>query len=295
MKKLPLYVISILMFIQQNTYSASIKNFSAFYDKDFNFTKELKVNSPADKIIIVFNPGQRWSDVKTRACDKYSQPKNFISMAGDKIKGKEIMVYNFCTGELAGDSSKFFWSNNWKPPYKGKTKISKRVDANLQLIEKFVKLGVPRKQIIITGHSCGGLVVLLLAAQHLDKFGGAIAMNHACYGRLSESKENYDEVYKDLPSVAWQRDKEISIISASKSMPILVFTHPLDKWDGLLSAWVEKIPGVKRIIISKNYTVKGRDCKKGGHKEFKYHKIAIATCFQEYNSTIKEYIESRIK
>ena len=26
-----------------------------------------------------------------------------------------------------------------------------------------------------------------------------------------------------------------------------------------------------------------------------YHKIATAACFQEYNSTIKEYIASRIK
>ena len=113
--------------------------------------------------------------------------------------------------------------------------------------------------------------------------------------KISAKRKNYDKVYQNLPSVAWQRDKEISIISQSKNMPILVFTHPLDKWDGLYSDWVEKIPGVKRIIISDNYTIKDRDCKKGGHKVYKYHKIATAACFQEYNSTIKEYIASRIK
>ena len=137
-------------------------------------------------------------------------------------------------------------------PYKGKTKLEKRVDANLKLIEQFVKLGVPRKQIIMTGHSCGGMVALLLASQHLDKFGGGIAMNHACYGQLSAKKKNYDKVYQNYPSVAWQRDKEIFTISQSKNMPILVFTHPLDKWDGLYSDWVEKIPGVQRIIISQD-------------------------------------------
>ena len=158
-----------------------------------------------------------------------------------------------------------------------------------------MELGVPHKQIIITGHSCGGLVTLLLTSQYLEKFGGGIAMNHACYGRLSEKKKNYDKVYQDLPSVAWQRDKEISIISQGKNMPILIFTHPLDKWNGLYSDWVEKIPGVKRIIISENYTIKGRDCKKGGHVAYKYHRIATAACFQEYNSTIKKYIVSRIK
>ena len=74
-------------------------------------------------------------------------------MAGEEIDGKEIMVYNICTGKLAGDSSKIFWSNKWNPPYKGKTKLEKRGDANLKLIEQFVKLGVSRKQIIITCHS----------------------------------------------------------------------------------------------------------------------------------------------
>ena len=152
MKKLSSYVLFLLMFVfQQNDYSGSIKNFSAFYDKNFNFNKELKVDDPTNKIIIVFNHGQKYADVKGRKCDKFSTPVNLISMAGDKIDGKEIMVYNFCTGRLAGDSSKNFWSNKWKPPYKGNTKLEKRVDANLKLIEQFVELGVPRKQIIITG------------------------------------------------------------------------------------------------------------------------------------------------
>ena len=296
MKKLSLYVFLVLILVlQQNAYSGKIKNFSAFYDKDFNFNKELKIADPKNKIIIVFNHGQKYADVKGRNCDKFSTPVNMISMAGDKINEKEILVYNFCTGKLLGDSSRHFWSNKWSPPYKGKTKLSKRVDVNLELVEKFVELGVPRKQIIITGHSCGGLVTLLLASQHLDKFGGAISLNHACYGKLSEKKKNYDKLYQKLPAVAWQRDKEITIIKKSKNMPILIFTHPLDKWDGLYSDWVEEIPGVTRVIISNNYSINGKDCKKGGHKIHKYHRITTAVCFQEFNAMIKEYIASRIK
>ena len=56
MKKISLYALFFLMFVfQQNAYSGSIKNFSAFYDKNFNFSKELKVDDPTNKIIIVFN------------------------------------------------------------------------------------------------------------------------------------------------------------------------------------------------------------------------------------------------
>ena len=93
MRKLSLYVLFVLMFVlHQNAYSGPIKNFSAFYDKDFNFSKELKVDDPTNKIIIVFNPGQQYADVKGRKCDKYSTPVNLISMAGDKINGKPLIV-----------------------------------------------------------------------------------------------------------------------------------------------------------------------------------------------------------
>ena len=86
MKKLSLYMLFVLIFVlNKNAYSGSIKNFSTFYDKDFNFSKELKVDDPVNKIIIVFNSGQKYSDVKGRKCDKYSTPINLISMAGDKI------------------------------------------------------------------------------------------------------------------------------------------------------------------------------------------------------------------
>ena len=62
-----------------------------------------------------------------------------------------------------------------------------------------------------------------------------------------------------------------------------------------ISDWIEEIPGVKRVIISNDYSINGRDCKKGGHKIYKYHRIVEAECFQEYNSIIREYIASRIK
>ena len=55
-----------------------------------------------------------------------------------------------------------------------------------------------------------------------------------------------------------------------------------------ISDWIEEIPGVKRVIISNDYSINGRDCKKGGHKIYKYHRIVEAECFQEYNSIIKE-------
>ncbi len=55
---------------------------------------------------------------------------------------------------------KHWWKS--KTPYVGKHKLDKRVEKNLELVEKFISMGVPRKQIIISGHSCGGLLTLML-------------------------------------------------------------------------------------------------------------------------------------
>ena len=92
-----------------------------------------------------------------------------------------------------------------------------------------------------------------------------------------------------------QREIRINEIQQSKNLPILAFTHPQDPYDGLLSDWVEKIPGVKRIIISEDFEIDGMKCKRGSKKVKNAHEIDEADCFQYYNPVIKEYIASRIK
>ena len=89
----------------------------------------------------------------------------------------------------------------------------------------------------------------------------------------------------------------------SKNLSVLVFTHPKDPYDGLLSDWVEEIPGITRVIISNDRTINGKKCfrkglKKNG-KEWKkklknLHYIWEADSFQYYNPTILDYISSRV-
>ena len=94
------------------------------------------------------------------------------------------MVYNLCTNKLDGDEPSNWWGSG--SIYKGKLILDKRVEANLELVEKFVSKGVPRKQIFITGHSCGGLTTLLFLTRHPDKAGGGISYMQACFGKLSK-------------------------------------------------------------------------------------------------------------
>jgi len=307
MKKI-LLILTLLLF--SSTAFAAAINKSGFVDKNLKVNKKLQVSDPSNKIIIIYNHGSNETDRKTKYCFWGKDPvKNMASLVGDKVNGKEIMVYLFCTHKLEGDmgKKKNVW-HNWQPPYKGTTKIERRVEANLNLVEDFVSMGVPRKQIIITGHSCGGWTTLMLTSQYMDKVGGGIALNAACYWTLSKQfkvaeigeEAALEKFAKKYPGLKALRDTQINIIKKSKSLPILVFTHPKDPYEGLLFDWIEKIPEVKRIIISEGFEIDGVKCKIGS-KSFKEkgwpggHDIDQAECFQYYNPVIKEYIASRIK
>ena len=307
MKKI-LLILTLLLF--SSTAFAAAINKSGFVDKKLKVNKNLEVSDPSNKIIIIYNHGSNETDRKTKFCFWGKDPvKNMASLVGDKVNGKEIMVYLFCTHKLEGDmgKKKNVW-HNWQPPYKGTTKIERRVEANLNLVENFVSMGVPRKQIIITGHSCGGWTTLMLTSQYMDKVGGGIALNAACYWTLSKQfkvakigeEAALEKFAKKYPGLKALRDTQINIIKKSKSLPILVFTHPKDPYEGLLFDWIEEIPEVKRIIISEGFEIDGVKCKIGS-KSFKEngwpdgHSIDQAECFQYYNPVIKEYIASRIK
>ena len=284
---------------------------SGFIDKSSSVEESMDVKDPKNKIIIIYNHGQNKNDGAIKnECIWVSQIRNQASLVDMEINGKKIMVYNFCTNHLAGDMSpKKYWK--FKEPYKGIHKLDKRIEKNLELVDKFVKIGVPRKQIIISGHSCGGLLTLMLLAEHPEKVGGGISYMQACYGKLSSkykvkkvgSEKALAKFAKKYPGGAELRQRQIDNIKKLNNVPVLAFTHPKDKYEGLLSDWLEEVVGVKRIIISEDYKINGKTCVvKGDNSEWKVsesknagHIMNQGLCFQYYNPVILDYIASRIK
>jgi len=116
---------------------------------------------------------------------------------------------------------------------------------------------------------------------------------------IEKALENFK---KKRPGPAFIRESQIKDISKAKNLPVLVFTHPKDPYDGLLSDWVEKIPGVKRIVISQDYKINNKNCKRIGinngerweEKIKNGHYMALGDCFQHYNPTILDFIASKI-
>ena len=284
---------------------------SGFITKSASVEEGMNINDPKNKIIIIYNHGQNRNDKAIKKeCIWINQIMNQASLVDEEINGKKIMVYNFCSNDFAGDMSlEKGW--NFKTTYEGKHKLDKRIEKNLDLVEKFVEIGVPRKQIIISGHSCGGLLTLMLLAAHPDKVGGGISYMQACFGKLSSkykvkkvgSVEAIAKYAKKRPGGAELRQRQIDNIKKLNKFPVLAFTHPKDKYEGLLSDWLEEVPGVKRIIISEDFKINKKTCvMKGKDWEEKIsersnggHEMNMGLCFQYYNPVILDYIASRIK
>ena len=310
MKKLLL----ILIFLAaSNTVYANGKILkSGFITKSASVKESMNIDDPKNKIIIIYNHGQNSNDKAIKGeCIWVNQIRNQASLVDKEINGKKIMVYNFCSNDFAGDMSlkKHWWKS--KTPYVGKHKLDKRVEKNLELVEKFISIGVPRKQIIISGHSCGGLLTLMLLSAYPEKVGGGISYMQACFGKLSKtykvkkvgSEKALEKFAKKNPGPAELRARQINNIKQSDNVPVLAFTHPKDKWEGLLSDWLEEVPGVKRIVISEDYKINGKSCSVKGDnwqenvsaRKNPGHEMNQGLCFQYYNPEILNFIASRLK
>ena len=284
-------------------------NESGFINKEVRLIKNFEIKDPKNKIILIYNHGQDENDI-VKNCTWVSMLRNHASLIDQEVNGKKIMVYNLCSNHLRGDMSK---KKDWwylKPVpkiYEGKHILDKRVELNVELIEKFVDAGVTRKQVFVTVHSCGGLTTLLFFSRYPDKAGGGISYMQACFGKLSSKykvKKNGIEKAMAKFRKKYQgphdlRQKMNEEIKNNLKVPILTFTHPKDKYEGLLSDWLEEIPGMKRIVISENYKINGKSCKRKGddweEPVKKGHDMDVGLCFQYYNPTILEYIASRLK
>ena len=305
------YLINLLIiFLFSNPLHADKLLKSGFLSGEWKLDTNFEVKDPKNKILVIFNHGQDDHDKPSKNCVWKNGIRNIASLSGQKVKSKEILVYNFCTDHLGGDDWKRLWKKKFDFPYKGITKLDKRVNANLDLIEKFVESGIPNNQIFMTGQSCGGWATMMLISKYPGKVAGGISTHHACYGKLSKKykvkkvgvEKALENFKKKRPGPAFLRKNQIKEISKAKNLPVLAFTHPKDPFDGLLSDWVEKIPGVKRIIISEDYKINNKNCRRIGinngdrwDENIKdAHLMALGDCFQYYNPTILDFIASRI-
>ena len=308
MKKYLISFVILFIFISSSQADKILK--SGFLTGEWDLNTSFKVSDPSNKILIIFNHGQEDHDKPSKDCVWKNGIRNFALLSGKKINDKELIVYNLCTDHLAGDEWNRLWKGKFDFPYNGLTKLEKRVEANFELVEKFIKIGIPNNQIFLAGQSCGGWATMMFISKYPNKVSGGITTHHACYGKLSKKykvkkigvEKALQKFEKKKPGPADLRKKQIKKIREAKSLPVLIFTHPKDPYDGLLSDWVNNIPSAERVIISENFKINGKLCERIGinngqrwkEKIKNAHRMALGECFQQYNSKILKFIESKI-
>ena len=217
MKKL--FIILIILFLYPQLSQAEIKclkKTGLISDKYKYLKKDHKFKDPQNTIIFLFNHGGKGD----RAAKKDDCPftkkyiKNVMDLSNEDFGQKKSLVYLVNTKSLWGDAYKDKKSKTeWLPfpggNYPGKTKTEKKIDLNNKIVDDLIQRGINSKNIIISGHSCGGWLTLLYVAQYPEKVSGGIAYHPACYGELTaykfwtdEGKDEYlwefnDHEYKD--------------------------------------------------------------------------------------------------
>ena len=135
MKKI-IVILTIFLFYNIPAHSDKLLK-NGFLNNNMDYAKEQNIINPKDKIILIYNHGQDHHDKPSKKkCVWKNGIRNFSSLVGKKVDGKEIMLYLLCTDHLAGDDWKRLWKGKkFNPPYKGKPKLEKRLDANLDIID----------------------------------------------------------------------------------------------------------------------------------------------------------------
>ena len=314
MKKL--FIILIILFLYPQLSQAEIKclkKTGLISDKYKYLKKDHKFKDPQNTIIFLFNHGGKGD----RAAKKDDCPftkkyiKNVMDLSNEDFGQKKSLVYLVNTKSLWGDAYKDKKSKTeWLPfpggNYPGKTKTEKKIDLNNKIVDDLIQRGINSKNIIISGHSCGGWLTLLYVAQYSEKVRGGIAYHPACYGELTaykfwtdEGKDEYlwdynDHEYKDnskkvgisktcdtKDKYAWEyacaknylqkRASEIKIIKSAKNLRVVVIHNDDDGYEGKTSKWLKDIKSVEFIETpTKNldYKINKKSCKGAKYKDW---------------------------
>ena len=118
----------LIIFLFTNSLHADKLLKSGFLSGEWKLNTDFEVKDPKNKILIIYNHGQDDHDKPSKDCVWKNNIRNFASLSGKKVKDKEILVYSFCTDHLGGDDWKRLWKKKFDFPYKGITKLDKRVN-----------------------------------------------------------------------------------------------------------------------------------------------------------------------
>jgi predicted alpha/beta hydrolase family esterase len=229
------------------------------------------IDKPSEKIVIIFTPGSGNGFKQTpctpeRLNSGYGIPYILHDLTENKINNKEIIIDGFCSNAVATKFSQY--SMETKPEARAKDIIEK--------INIFVKSGVPKKQIFVSGHSMGGWTSLLIGQELQGKIGGIIAFAPAFAGKYKTRNSFMEQLYND----------RINKLKQSKYINGLVFAFKGDAFNKQKHLeFLKEIKGIDFVPLSDKIMSKEAkfECKNetNSHRYWSEHKSAYKQCFRE--------------
>lgn len=230
----------------------------------------------ANTIVIIHSHGSRpAAEVDPCEMDRVNAPygvPNVIHALDDTaIGGRRVRVDGFCTPTRVGQVD----------PRTGQMmgKIIPRVREIGERAAAYVAMGVPARQIILSGHSAGGWASLLVERQRPELIGGVIAFAPAAFG-VAATRD---------AATAQARERRYADLTAAAQLCALIFGFAEDTYETADDLRVfAAIAGVDFVAIPQPGPA-GRRCALSPHGRVR------DTCFAETQAArIRTFIAARI-
>lgn len=236
----------------------------------------LAVADPAATVVLVYNHGSE-PEGAADPCVPTARiggttPRIVRNLAGDRVAGRRLAVFAFCTATKTG---RFRNDGSGGPP-----KVAGRRDDIKRLVAALRQAGVPADQLFLMGHSAGGFASLLVERDAPDTQNAVIAFAPAFAGP------------RDGRSPAWSalRRRYVAHLQQGREIDALVFAFEDDAYNRPQDlAFLQTVPGVRLRDLSSR-SIAGVSCGLGAP-----HRTVFLDCFgQTQEGAIHAYLAERL-
>ena len=239
------------------------------------------IDDPANTVLVIFNHGL--SGIYEKSCNQEGNIVHISKLSGQKINGKEIKVFMNCEHSRVGgkfcERSEFMNLEEFvgDKPLCGNAVYFNRKQATVNLVKKFIDMGVLPENIFTMGHSWGGWNALRIAAFNDELIKASIALMPACCD-IKRFQEEGSLIAKEFQYFAYQ-------LKSATTINTLVLSSPGDPFETPKSLkFLESIDGVQFMELPGSCP---------GARDG--HGLMWSSCFIPYVAKIKNYMEDMIE
>ena len=237
----------------------------------------LAFNNPGDKVLLIYLPGSDQEFFEDRCTPRrpesaWGVPPIIAELAGQRVAGRQIAIYGFCTPTLQGDYD--------ARHRRGTPKVVYRSRDLAALLKAFRERGLNPEQTFLIGHSAGAWTSLLVARENPGSQQGVIAFAPAFAGTRADRTAGWDEL----------RDSQIAYLSEAGRLDALVYGFEDDPFNRPQDLeFLIAIPGVVFRALPSD-SIARRSCT-GAEP----HHLLRHGCFEAEQGRILSYIRDRLQ